>query len=67
MNVKYYLDTDTALLELADRPVAETLAFGDNVCIDLDDNGDVVSITVEHARTNARMPEIHYEEVGRPG
>jgi len=66
MNVKYFLDTDTALLELADRPVVETLAFGDNVCIDLDANGDVVSITVEHARTNARMPEIVYEEVGQP-
>ena len=64
MNVKYFLDTDTALLEFRDHPVAETLAFGDNICIDIDDHGDVVSITVEHARTNAKLPEIHYEEIG---
>lgn len=64
MNVKYFLDTDTALLEFSERAVAETLAFGENVCIDLDRDGNVVSITVEHARANARFPEIRYEEVG---
>lgn len=64
MNVKYFLDTDTALLEFSERAVAETLAFGENVCVDLDGDGNVVSITVEHARANARMPEIRFEEIG---
>lgn len=64
MNVKHFLDTDTALLEFTDRPVAETLAFGENVCIDIDDDGNVVSITIEHARLNARLPELRYEEIG---
>jgi uncharacterized protein YuzE len=65
MNVKYFLDTDTALLEFSDRPVAETLPFGDNLCIDVDGDGNVVSITIEHARANAKLPEIRYEEIGR--
>lgn len=64
MRVKYFRDTDTALLEFTDRPVAETMAFGDNVCIDVDGEGNVVSITIEHARTNAQLPEIRYEEIG---
>lgn len=64
MNVKYFLDTDTALLEFNDRPVAETFAFGENVCVDVDDQGNVVSITVEHARSNANLPELRYEEIG---
>jgi len=64
MKVKHFLDTDTALLEFTDRPVAETLSFGENVCVDIDDDGNVVSITIEHARENARLPEIRYEEIG---
>jgi uncharacterized protein YuzE len=64
MNVKYFRDTDTALLEFNDHPVAETLPFGENVCIDIDDAGNVVSITIEHARANAKLPEVRYEEIG---
>ena len=64
MNVKYFRDTDTALLEFSDHPVAETLPFGDNVCIDIDGDGNVVSMTIEHARANAKLPEIRYEEFG---
>lgn len=64
MNVKYFADTDTALLQFSDRRVAETLAFGDDLCVDVDEFGKVVSITIEHAAANAGMPEICFEKVG---
>jgi len=49
MNVKYFKDTDTALLEFSEAPVEETRAISDNVYIDLDKDGNLVSMTIEHA------------------
>ena len=61
MKVKYFEDTDTALLEFTGREVAETREISENVYVDLDANGNIVSITIEHARTNANLPELAYE------
>ena len=49
MKIRYFSDTDTALIELSDRPVAETTEFGENVYLDFDAEGRLVSVTVEHA------------------
>ena len=62
MRVKYFSDTDTAHLEFTDNEVAETKAIGENICVDLDQKGNVVSMTIEHARTNARLSEFSYED-----
>lgn len=64
MNVKYFKDTDTALLEFSDAVVDETREITENVYIDLDKNGNLVSMTIEHAATVARMPHVHLEEIG---
>ena len=49
MKIKYFKDTDTALLEFSDGPVAETREVSENVYVDLDGDGKLVSMTVEHA------------------
>ena len=49
MKIKYFKDTDTALLEFSDRGVAETREVSENVLVDLDEDGNLVSMTVEHA------------------
>jgi uncharacterized protein YuzE len=61
MRVKYFPDTDTALMEFTDNPVVETRAISDNIYADLDQHGNLVSLTIEHAR----LPELSYQEVGR--
>jgi uncharacterized protein YuzE len=66
VKVKYFPDTDTALLEFNENVIVETRALSEDVCIDVDRDGKVVSITVEHARTNARLPELTYQDMG-PG
>jgi len=66
MRVKYFPETDTALMEFTDNAVAETREISENIYADLDEHGDLVNMTVEHARTNARRPEFSYEEVQRP-
>jgi len=63
MRVKYFSDTDTALLEFTDNPVAETREISENIYADLDQRGNLVSMTVEHARTNARLDEFSYQDV----
>ncbi len=63
MIIKYFNDTDTALFEFTNKPVKETREISENIYIDLDDNGNLVSMTVEHARTTARLPDISYQQI----
>jgi len=63
MRVKYFSDTDTALVEFTDNDVFETKEISENIYIDLDGQGNLVSMTIEHARANARLHEFSYEEV----
>ena len=63
MRVKYFRDTDTALMEFTDNEVAETKEIRENICVDLDHQGNLVSMTIEHARMNARLQEFSYQEV----
>ena len=49
MNIKYFRDTDTALLEFSNRLVDETREIGENIYVDLDGDGNLVSMTIEHA------------------
>ncbi|HHD73236.1 MAG TPA: DUF2283 domain-containing protein [Epsilonproteobacteria bacterium] len=63
MNVKYFPDTDTALIELSDKVVHETVEINDNILLDLDRDGKVVCMTIEQARENAKLPHFSYTEV----
>jgi uncharacterized protein YuzE len=66
MKIKYFKDTDTALLEFTEREVEETREVGENIYVDLDGEGNLVSMTIEHAAENARLPEVAVEEVTVP-
>lgn len=63
MKIKYFTDTDTALLEFSDRSVVETREVSENVLIDLDEDGNLVNMTIEHAAECARLPEVAVEEM----
>ncbi len=64
MKVTYFRDTDTALFEFADRPIDETREIAENVTVDLDKDGNLVSMTIEHAAKLASLPGITLEEIG---
>ncbi len=64
MNVKYFKDTDTALLEFSTQPVDETRELSENVYVDLDKDGNLVSMTIEHAARVAQLPQVHFEQIG---
>jgi uncharacterized protein YuzE len=63
MRIKYFADTDTALLTFTEARVAETLGVSDDVYLDLDDAGRLVSMTIEHAKTSAGFREVELEGV----
>jgi len=63
MKVKYFPDTDTALVEFSGYEVAETREIGENIYIDLDASGNLVALTIEHARQQANLPNLSYEQI----
>lgn len=64
MRVKYFRDTDTALLEFSTGLVDETREISEHVYVDLDDRGNLVSMTIEHAADLAQLPQVILEEIG---
>ena len=65
MNVKYFSDTDTAHMEFTNREVHETREISENIYVDLDEKGNIVNMTIEHARSNAGLWEFSYQEIPR--
>lgn len=63
MKVKYFSDTDTAHVEFTGKEVKETKEISENVYVDLDEKGNLVNMTIEHAKENARLSEFSYQEV----
>jgi len=65
MKVKYFSDTDTAHIEFTDKEVDETREISENIYIDLDAAGNLVSMTIEHAKANSDLWEFSYQEMLR--
>jgi uncharacterized protein YuzE len=63
MKLKYFNDTDTLLLELSEGDVAETKDLNEDTLVDLDKDGNVISITIEHAHEKANVNDFSYEKV----
>jgi uncharacterized protein YuzE len=63
MRIKYFADTDTALVEFSDLDIAETKEINENIYIDLDNSGNLVAMTIEHARQQASLPFLSYEQI----
>jgi len=63
MRVKYFADTDTTLLEFSNNPSVETQELNENVYLDLDKQGRVVSITIEHASASTDVEEFLYQRI----
>jgi uncharacterized protein YuzE len=60
--MKYYPDTDTLHIELRSVDVAETRELDENTMLDLDHQGQVCGITIEHAKERADAPSFSFEQ-----
>lgn len=63
MKIRYFPDTDTMLIVFRDAPVAETRDLDENTLLDLDSDGNICSMTIEHASKRADAPQFSYEQV----
>ena len=63
MRIKYFEDTDTTLVEFSSNPPVETQELNENIYLDLDADGNVVSMTIEHAGQSADMREFLYQRI----
>ena len=61
MKINYFEDTDTAFIEFTAQPVAETRELCENIYIDLDEHGNLVSMKLEHAKTSANILDFTFE------
>jgi uncharacterized protein YuzE len=65
MKIRYFSDTDTALIEFSNEPIIETKEISENLYIDLDNKGNLVSMTVEHAKEKANISEVSYLQMDK--
>lgn len=63
MKIKYFQDTDTLYIEFKSTPVSESRDLDENTLLDLDAEGNVCGITVEHARDRADIPKFSFEQI----
>jgi uncharacterized protein YuzE len=63
MKVKYFEDTDTLHIELRPGAVAEKRDLDENTLLDFDRDGNICSMTIEHAKDRAGIPSFSYEQV----
>lgn len=63
MKITYFKDTDTLLVNFSNREIAVTKDLNENVLIELDKDGNVVSMTIEHARNQTEPGSFTYNQV----
>jgi uncharacterized protein YuzE len=63
MKVKYFEDTDTLYIELRPAQIVETKDLDENTLLDLDADGNICGITIEHAKERTDVPSFSYEQI----
>jgi uncharacterized protein YuzE len=49
MKIQYFQDTDTLYIEFKKAEIAETKDLDENTLLDVDRDGNICGITIEHA------------------
>ena len=62
MRIRYFQDTDTLHIEFRPAAVAETRDLDEDTLLDIDGEGSICGITVEHASARAEIPTFSYEQ-----
>lgn len=63
MKVKYFQDTDTLYIEFRADRIAEARDLDENTLLELDDQGRVCAMTMEHASQRTDIPGFSYEQI----
>lgn len=61
MHAKYFPDTDTLLLQFSNGSVVETYDLNEDVLVEVDEKGHVISMTIEHAKKQTDVNQFSYQ------
>lgn len=63
MEIKYFPDTDTLLINFTDDEITETADVNENALIELGKEGELVSMTIEHANDYMDVENFSYRKI----
>jgi uncharacterized protein YuzE len=63
MKIQYFEDTDTLYIEFREREIVESRDLDENTVLDLDADGNVLAMTVEHASARTDIRRLTVEGV----
>ena len=63
MKIKYFQDTDTLYIEFRASDITESKDLDENTLLELDAQGRICAITMEHARERADITQFSFEQV----
>jgi uncharacterized protein YuzE len=63
MKVKYFKDTDTLYIEFRPVDAAETRELDENTLLEIDAEGKICGMTIEHASERTEIPSFSFEQV----
>jgi uncharacterized protein YuzE len=63
MKIKYFQDTDTLYIEFRQAEIIDTRDLDEDTVLDLDRDGNVCAITMEHAHERTEIPSFSYEQI----
>lgn len=65
MRVTYFDDTDTLLVYFNNNEIVETKDLNQNTIVELDQNGNLVSMTIEHAKEQTEVSSFTFNKVDK--
>lgn len=61
MDIKYFSDTDTLLIRFSQARIVDTRDLNDAILVEFDEEGQLVSMTIEQAKTRAGLDTISFQ------
>jgi uncharacterized protein YuzE len=65
MKITYFEDTDTLLVYFNNNKIVETKDINENTLIELDAEGKIVSLTIEHAKEQTEIASFSFNQISK--
>lgn len=62
MKIKYFQDTDTLYIEFRQAGIVESRDLDEDTVLDIDADGNICAMTIEHAKDRADIPHFSFEQ-----
>lgn len=63
MKIQYFKKTDTLYIEFRKADIVESRDLDEDTIIDVDAEGKICAMTIEHARDRTDVPNLTFEEI----